>query len=73
MLQDGWMDGQMDGKSDIQRWVPHPKKGKKQLLQNYRPVSMLPILEKIFEKILFNSIFEYLQKNNLVFENQSSF
>ena len=43
------------------------------MLQNYRPVSLLPILGKILEKNLFNSIFEYLQKNNLLCENQSGF
>ena len=43
------------------------------MLQNYRPVSLLPILGKILEKILFNSIFEYLQKNNFLCENQSGF
>ena len=53
--------------------VPVHKKGDKQLLQNYRPVSLLPILGKILEKILFNSISEYLQENNLLCENQSGF
>ena len=42
--------------------VPIHKKGDKQLLQNYRPVSLLPICGKIFERIIFNSIFEYLEK-----------
>ena len=39
MVHDGWMDGQTvrqmdgqtDGKSDIQRWVPHLKKSLKQI------------------------------------------
>ena len=35
--------------------VPIHKKGHKQLIQNYRPVSLLPICEKIFEKLIFNS------------------
>ena len=47
------------------------KKGDKQLLENYKPVSLLPIFGKNFEKIVFNNIFEYLQKNNLLYENQS--
>ena len=38
--------------------VPVHKKEDKQFLQNYGPVSLLPILGKILEKILFNSIFE---------------
>ena len=49
------------------------KKGDKQLLENYRPVSLLPILRKVFEKILYNDIYEYLQENNLLCENQSGF
>ena len=53
--------------------LPFHKKGDKKLLQNYRSVSLLPILLKILDKILFNSIFEYLQENNLLCENQSDF
>ena len=47
------------------------KKGDKQLLQNYRPVSLLPICGKIFERIIFNPIFEYLE--NSLYPNQSGF
>ena len=49
------------------------KKGDKQLLENYRPVSLLPIFGKVFEKILYNNIFEYLQENNLLCVNQCGF
>ena len=44
------------------------KKGDKQNVNSYKPVSLLPILGKIFEKILFNSIFEYLQEKSLFCE-----
>ena len=36
-------------------------------------VSLVPIFGKVFEKILFNSIFEYLQENCLLCDNQSGF
>ena len=49
------------------------KIGDKQLLQNYQPVSLLPICGKIFERIIFNPIFEYLKKNSLLCPNQSGF
>ena len=34
--------------------IPVHKKNDKQLVKNYRPISLLPILGKIFEKIIFN-------------------
>ena len=54
-------------------YIPIHKKGDKQLLQNYQPVSLLPICGKIFERIIFNPIFEYLEKNSLLCPNQSGF
>ena len=53
--------------------VPVHKKHGKQLIKNYRPVSLLPICSKIFEKVVFNSLFKYLDDNNLLNSNQSGF
>ena len=53
--------------------VPIHKKGDKQIVDNYRPISLLRILGKIFERIIFNLIFEYLEENNLLCPNQSGF
>ena len=53
--------------------VPAHKKHDKQLIKNYRPVSLLPICSKIFEKVIFNSLFKYLDDNNLLNSNQSGF
>ena len=49
------------------------KKHDKQLMKNYQPVSLLPICSKIFEKVIFNSLFKYLDDNNLLTSNQSGF
>ena len=53
--------------------IPVHKKGDKQLITNYRPVSLLPICGKVFEKIIFNPLFVYLNNNNLLNSNQSDF
>ena len=53
--------------------VPIHKKDDKQLIQNYRPVSLLPICGEIFEKIIFNSLFKYLENNNLLNPHQPGF
>ena len=53
--------------------VPAYKKGNKQLINNYRPVSLLPICAKVFEKIIYNSLLEFLDTNKLLNNNQSGF
>ena len=42
--------------------VPVHKKSDKQLLNNYRRVSLLPICGKVFERIIFNDLFKYFKK-----------
>ena len=53
--------------------VPVYKKGDKQCLINYRPVSLLPICGKIFEKLIFNEMFKFFNENNLISPKQSGF
>ena len=42
------------------------KKGDKQVVENYRPASLLPVFGKILERLIFNSLFEFLHENNLL-------
>ena len=53
--------------------IPIFKKGDKQLIKNYRPISLLPICGKMFEKIIFNNLYNHLNGNNLITKNQSGF
>ena len=42
-------------------------------MNNYRPISLLPVFSKIFEKVVQNQLYEYLISNNLLFESQHGF
>ena len=53
--------------------VPSHKKGDKTLIKNYRPVSLLPIFSKIFERIIYNSLLNYFLSNKLFTPSQSGF
>ena len=49
------------------------KNNLKTMLINYCPISLLPIFAKIFEKIIFRSMFEYFIENELFTIFQSGF
>ena len=53
--------------------VPIHKKGDKQTLKNYRPVSLLPICRKILERLIFNEMFDFFIENELISSNRSGF
>ena len=49
------------------------KKGCKQSKKDYRPISLLPIFGKLFEKLLFDAIYEHLRINGIISPHQSGF
>ena len=53
--------------------IPVHKKNDKQLVNNYRPISLLPIFGKILEKVIFDRIYGFLLEENLLNPNQSGF
>ena len=53
--------------------IPVHKKNDKQLVKNYRPISLLPIFGKIFEKIIFDRLYNFLSQEELLNPNQSGF
>ena len=53
--------------------VPVHKKNDKQRLNNYRPISLLPICSKIFEQLIFNEMFGFFIENDLISQHQSGF
>ena len=53
--------------------VPVHKKGDKQCLKNCRPISLLPICSKIFERLICNKLFNFFTDNELISPGQSGF
>ena len=53
--------------------IPTHKKESKNIVKNYRPISLLPIFAKIFERLLFNSLFFHFYEKELFTECQSGF
>ena len=53
--------------------IPLFKQGERSDLNNYRPISIIPVVAKVFERIVYNQFYEYLTENNLISCNQSGF
>ena len=53
--------------------IPVHKKNSRQNKENYRPISLLPIFGKMFEKLIFDSMYEHFCSHGLITSNQSGF
>ena len=52
---------------------PIYKSGDKSSPSNYRPISLLPVFSKIFEKVIYQRLFDHLNNNVLLNEHQYGF
>ena len=43
--------------------VPRHKKDSRNLIKNYRPISLLPIFNKVFERLTYNSLYNFFIQN----------
>ena len=50
--------------------IPVFKKGDSKLINNYRPISLLPVISKVLEKIIANQLSKYFEDNKLFHDNQ---
>ena len=57
----------------IGKVTPVYEKGANDEFGNYRPVSVLPIFGKIFEKILYSRIYSFMCSKNIISESQFGF
>ena len=55
------------------RIVPIYKRGPKSDVNNYRPISLLNIFSKIFEKLMKQFLIEFIESNNILSPNQYGF
>ena len=59
--------------SKISKWKPLIKKGSKTNLSNYRPISLLPLISKIIEKLIHEQTSSFLSNNEILYNYQSGF
>ena len=53
--------------------IPVPKSGDKDDVSSYRPVSVIPVLAKIFKSLVHRQLYDYLETNSLLNDAQFGF
>ena len=57
----------------IAKVIPVYKKDDNRKIDNYRPISLLPAISKVFEKIIHSQLLEYFLSNKLLYDHQYGF
>ena len=53
--------------------IPIHKSGKKTNVSNYRPISLLSIFSKIYEKAMHKRLYEFFSRNDTIYKHQYGF
>ena len=57
----------------IAKLKPLYKKGSKTNPENFRPISLLPLISKVIERIVYDQVDNFLLQNNILYNYQSGF
>ena len=65
--------GTFPDKMKIAKVVPVYKSASRMEVKNYRPISLLPIFSKVFEKRMHSRIYKFMLDNKILFKSQYGF
>lgn len=65
--------GIFPNKLKIAKVIPLYKKNDDSQIENYRPISLLSSISKLFERVVFNQLYRYMNENKLLFSSQYGF
>ena len=72
-MNQSFQSGTFPNKLKIARVISLFKKGNPELPSNYRPISLLPIFSKIFEKLMYIRLYRFLETHKILYSLQFRF
>ena len=60
-------------KLKIGKIIPVYKKGNNKLIDNYRPISLLPTISRIFEIAIYSQLYEYIEHHHTINDSPYGF
>ena len=73
IINQSLLTGIFPEKLKIAKVLPLFKKNDCKIMDNYRPISLLPAISKVFEKVVYNQSYTYFTSNNLLYKGQYGF
>ena len=73
IINQSFITGKYPDALKISKAIPIHKGGDTCDLNNYRPISLLSIFDKIMEKLMHKQLYDFLQEHNIIFQNQFGF
>ena len=64
--------GKFPEKLKLVKVIPIYKAESRQEPGNYRPISLLPIIGKIFEKIVYNRVYNFITEKNILVDRKGN-
>ena len=73
IVNQSFLQGVVPKELKIAKVIPYYKSGDKNKLGNYRPIAVLPLFSKVWEKLFFDRLTKFLDKHNIVYTHQYGF
>ena len=73
LVNQSFQSGVFPDKLKIAKVISIFKKGNPELPSNYRPISLLPIFSKIFEKLMYKRLYRFLEIHKVLYSLQFGF
>ena len=73
IINRSFLEGVFPSKLKNAKVVPVHKGGSRVDIENYRPISLLSAFSKIFEKVMYARLYDFLSHNSILNENQFGF
>ena len=73
LVNNSFQTGIFPNKLKVAKVISLFKKGSPELPSNYRPISLLPIFSKLFEKLMYKRLYRFLEVHNIFYSLQFGF
>ena len=64
------VQGDFSNELKLAKVLPIYKSEEEHFTQNYRPISVLPYFSKIYERVIYNHLMQYINSNDILYDKQ---